>query len=741
MKTGGIKNRKRPHRSPRDKTPLSASLRKIGEQIQKKDFAAGLSKANQTLTVPEMTEHARSRVLALVGDSEFKRGRFTEAAQIQLQAATKSMDHATLWLRPHIGLVRALLKAPQVDQAVVMARQAVALSEAKRADFEQQVSAANFKVKNRIQVFVPDLAPRVSVVATRMGYLFLQEGEPEAAEEFFQKAIESTKGGANRARQGLAQIALAKGEFGNAIEIATNAIRRGAYKAKTLPAWKTLIAARRQLGGWRISDRLIENLDTAPAGVRSRTILTIVRELRKSDMRQWREVAERWSSQEGAQFPIIETEIRKMRLSSAKAEPGNATKKREKAENLLEMPDLSAKEWLTGAKELVRASLWEGRSVDINQLVATAEVAYGQDFVPRLRHSLALSCMMAKRHDLARPLLQVNIQQLASDDRQWGKSVWALARMESLFDQAESARLYRLFSEEDSIPVRFRLQAQLLWCQALIAAGQPGPLLEARSLMETTLGNIQDPDVLMNFARQLQFGPPDLREWGTQLFEQGSSLALGQFHEATVPGLAMNRLFKLARRQVRDFWRNQEVIALWESLTPDKKDWLWSESSDFWGYLELVFEAYARSGKMPEAEEFARALLDDPASPSEQLPFIGVPLARRLMRTSRSSDGMTIFERMTQASPTHPLSAEAWYWMALSSYKQREYEKSKQCATRIREAQGTAVGLLDEWNLDAKALLILANMDVYNVDPHAVSYNVNKLLELQGQIHSDLERI
>jgi hypothetical protein len=79
--------------------------------------------------------------------------------------------------------------------------------------------------------------------------------------------------------------------------------------------------------------------------------------------------------------------------------------------------------------------------------------------------------------------------------------------------------------------------------------------------------------------------------------------------------------------------------------------------------------------------------------------------------------------------------------MALSSYKQGEYKKSKQCATRIREAQGTAVGLLDEWNLDAKALLILANMDVYHVDPHAVSYNVNKLLELQGQIHSDLERI
>ncbi|HOR75183.1 MAG TPA: tetratricopeptide repeat protein, partial [Kiritimatiellia bacterium] len=271
--------------------------------------------------------------------------------------------------------------------------------------------------------------------------------------------------------------------------------------------------------------------------------------------------------------------------------------------------------------------------------------------------------------------------------------------------------------------------------------GQPGPLLEARSLMESTLGNIQDPDVLMNLARQLQFGPSDLREWGMQLFEQGSSLALNQFREATVPSLAMNRLFKLARRQVRDFGRNQDVIALWEGLTPDKKDWLWSESSDFWGYMELVFEAYARSGKMPEAEEFARELLDDPASPSEQLPYVGVPLARRLMRINRSDDGLALFERMTQVAPTHPLSAEAWYWMALSAFKQGEYEKSKQCATRIREAQGTAVGLLDEWNLDAKALLLLADMDLAQVDPQAVNYDQGKLRAQSWQIHADMEAL
>lgn len=742
MKTGGRKSRKQPRQSPGDKTPLSASLRQIGEHIQKRDFAAGLSKANQALAAPGMTEHTRSRLLALVADSEFKRGRFTEAAQIQLQAATKSVDHATLWLRPHIGYVRALLKAPQVEQAILMARQAVALAEAKRADFDGLVRGANFKAKNRIKVFVPELSPRVSVVATRMGYLFLQEGEPEAAKEFFEKAIQSAPGGANRARQGLAQIALAKGESGNAAEIATDAIRRGEYKAKTLSAWKILIAARRRLGGWRIGDRLIEGLDTAPAGLRSRTILTIVRELRKNDMRQWREVAERWSTREGAQFPVVETEIRKMILSSAKAEPGNAADKREKAQKLLEMPGLSAKEWLTGAKELVRASLWEGRLVDIDQMVTTAAVAYGQGFAPRLRHSLALSCMMAKRHDLARPLLQANIQQLPSNNRQWGKSVWALARMESLLgDHAASAPLYRQFSEEVAIPVQFRLQAQLLWCQELIAAGQTGPLLEARALMEVTLGNVEDPDILMNLARQLQDSPGILQEWRKQLFEKGKTRALQQFNATNLPSVAITILFKLARRQVGDFGRYEETTAFWEGLDENKRDWLWSNKSDFWEYLGLVFEAYGRLSDLQKAEALAQNFLNDPASPTEGLPFLGIPFARRLMMAGRATESLKLFERMAHVAPTHPLCAEAWYWQALTALKRGETNQVKECANRICVVLGTQAGMLEEWDIEAKAFLLLADLHPALVDPQAVNYTFDYLQGQLDSINADLARI
>lgn len=742
MNTGKMRVRKRPYRDPGDKRELSKTLRKIGDLIQQGNHSAGLAQANEAMTGTGLDKGARARVLAMVADSEFKRGRFDEAAQIQLRVAADTIEDPALWLRAYIGEVLALLKSPNVEDALMMARHAIEVAETKMTDFDEQIRLAKQTVKTGGFATVPPVPVRVSVVATRMGYLFLQEGEPEAAEEFFNRAIASTKGGANKARQGLAKIALARGEFGQAINMASDAIRRGGYKVKTLDAWKTLISARRQLCGWKISERLIAGLDTVPAGLRARTILAIVRELRKNGMRQWRDVADNWSQKEGRHFPVIETEIRKMALASAKAEPGNAADKREKAEQLLQMPGLSAKEWLNGTKEFVRASLWEDSTVDFEQLIASAGMAYGKEFAPRARHSLALSCMMAKRHDLARPLLQENIQQDPYENPAWAKSMWALARMESLLgDHTMSATLYRQFADEGSIEAKFRLQAQLNWCQELIAAGQPGPLLEARALMEATLANVSDPDVLMNFARQLQFGPEELSNWGQQLFVQGKNAAIQQFNEAVSPSVAIGILYRLTRRQVRDFGRHEEVVAFWEGLSQERRDCLWSEKCDFWDYLGLVFESYARVGDLQKAEAFAGDYLDDPATPGEGRPPLGIPLARQLMQTDRIADGFKLFEQMASAAPTHPLCAEAWYWMTLVAYTRGETRIVGQFARRIREAQGVQVGMLNQWNYDARAFLLLANLNLAAVDPQAVNYTADYLRGQVQAINEDLGRI
>ena len=742
MQTGRLRFRKRPYQPPVDKTALSSTLRQIGEDIHKRNSAAGLSKANQALTDSSLTGPEQARVLSLVADGEFKRGRFKEAAQIHLQAATLSMNHSSLWLRPHIGQVRALLKVPHVDDAVTMARHAVTVAEAKMADFDKQVRLANQELALNGAVVAPPVPPRVSVVATRMGYLFLEEGEPEIAEEFFCRAVKASKGRSCRAYQGLAKGALAKGEYRRAVKWASDSIRYGHFMAKTVSSWSILISARRQQGSWWISERLIKGLDSAPPKLRARTILTIVHELRRNDMRQWRKVAEEWLIREGEGFPIIEAEIRKMLLASAKSEADNSTDKREKAEQLLEIRGLSAKEWLSGAKELVGASLIEGRPIDIYSLLATASILYGQDFAPRLRHSLALSCIKAKRHDLARPLLQENIQQLQSDDRQWGKSIWALARLESLVgDHSAAAGHFHQFFEENSMDVRFRLQAQLLWCQELISAGELDSLLETRTLMSATLSNVQDPDILMNFARQLRFGPDELEDWGEEIFSRAESLALKRFREEDNPSVAISIIFKLARRQVCDFGHCKEVVALWEELTPDKRDWLWSTKSDFWNYLGQVFEAYARTDNLQEAEAFALGFLDDPASPPEGLPPLGIPLARRLVKDNRAEEGLALYERLTRLAPNHSLCAEAWYWLALIAYREDRKDRSKEFATRIRAVQGMRIGLFFEKSLDAKALLLLSDLDPSQVELQATDYTLD-YLELQLKaLTADLNRI
>jgi len=150
-----------------------------------------------------------------------------------------------------------------------------------------------------------------------------------------------------------------------------------------------------------------------------------------------------------------------------------------------------------------------------------------------------------------------------------------------------------------------------------------------------------------------------------------------------------------------------------------------------------VFGAYARTGDMPEAEAFAKDFLDDPASPSEGLPSLGIPLARPWMQAGRPAEGLELFKRMILAAPTSPRCAEAWYWLALAAYRQGKSNESKQYAIRIRMALGAQLGMLDEWNLDAKACLLLADLDPAAVDPQAVNYSPEFLRGQLQAINSD----
>ena len=734
--------KKRRIQSERHENPWASKLRRISDNIHKRKFHKALAESNSLLASGDITNLQKSRVLALVGDSEFKRGRFAKSAEIQLEALAINLDHPTLWLRPYIGGVRALLKVPQVDQAIVLARQAVAMAETKMAGFDSQVRHANHGLSARKTVAVSPVPVRISVVATRMGNLFLQEGEPEAAAELFQKAIQSAQGGANRARQGLAIIALAQGAFEEAEKISAEAIRIGHYRAKTLPAWALHISARRKQGCWRINDRLIKGLEKAPAGLRARTILAIVTELRRNGMRQWRPVAEDWMSKEGGSFSPHVIDIRKMILASAKIDGADPAVTRTAAEQLLRMNELGLRDWLSAAKEYVRAGMLMGNIVHPEHLLLEARNRFGRDAIPLVAHRLALSCLLVKQEEAARSLLQSSISGAKAGSTQWAKSLWALARLEKgLNHHLAAARAYKQLFETQGLPTRFRLQAQLHWVEEMMAAGDADAFWDAHALMAETLKKVQDPEVLLNFARQLLFGPPELKEWGREIYLQGAALAIAQFDAATHPSTAIHILFKLTRRQVIDFDRSADAIRIWEDMSYNKRDWLWSGSSLFWEYLGCLVTAYLRVQDFAAAEDFANGFLDDPASPASGLPYLGVPFAKHLLVHDRKEDGLALCERMAQGAPRHPACAWAWYWLALQSWVGGKIEPAKDYARRIQLAQGLQPGTLDGQRLDVRARLLRVDLNTSQLDLRSVEYAASFIAEQLAQIENDLRRL
>ena len=722
----------------RDENALAAALRRIGEHIQNYKFDDALTKINEELDNPELTDPDASRLLAMVGDSEFKRGRYTEAAAAYLDAASLGVGHATLWLRPLLGHVRSLLKIPDVDAALTMAQQAVGMGVSKMAAFDEQIRLVKQEFATNGSALVPRLPQRISVVATKMGYLFLEEGEPDAAEDFFNFAVDHNKHGACRARQGLAKIALARGAHGQAIGLATESIRIGGFKAKTLSSWPILISARNQLGGRRISDRLVRGLALAPAAVRSRAVLAIVRELRKNDMRQWREIADNWMANEGEDFPRVQREIQKLILSSIKSEPGNASAKRAAAEQLLQMPALGPREWIMAAKELVCSSFLDGINIDVGQLAASGVAKYhNADFGATATHSLALACIAAKQYVPARTLLQSNIQGRDAGSPLWGKSTWALARMESSQgNYSVAAAGFHSFFSAPRLPTRLRMKAKLLWIENILQASATVDSEAAKAELIQALDGVQDPFVFLDVARQLQSSTDELHAWGRTLFAQGSALAVAQFNDTELPTVALAILFKLTRRQVIDFDHSADAVAFWESLDDDKRDWLWSTSSVFWEYIGMIFEAYVRVGDLTGAEQFVQEFLEDPATPPNGLPYLGVPLIRQMVHRNRTAEGLALCRWLVKNAPRHLWCAWAWYWLALDAYQQELTDKAHEYATRLREAQGMQKGLLAD--LDARALLILADLNPANMDTQAVNYDPQQLSRLQQKVADDM---
>jgi hypothetical protein len=408
----------------------------------------------------------------------------------------------------------------------------------------------------------------------------------------------------------------------------------------------------------------------------------------------------------------------------------------------METPNLSPSEWLSAAKEVVRVSLILGRKPEIAQFVNQGSKRWGESFAFQLRHSLALSAMMAKRHDLARGMLESNIRERRISPEIQAKSLWALARMEAfLKNHDQAAILFDRFANLPDIPLALTLKARIEWANALVQTGNTKKIIAARGQLEAVLRSVDDPDILMNFARQLLFAPAALKSLSDGFFLRGQELARRQIAQTENPSVARKVLFHLARRQVLDFRAYGETMADWHTLSPEKRTWLWSEENNFWEYLSLVFLAYERGGLFEEASQFAETFLEDAATPPIGVAHLGVCLGTFHIRRGNSADGLRILRKVVTDSPQLTVSAEAHYWLALSARKKGLSEEATHHARFIRQCLGTVSGMAQYWELDAKALLLLSNLQIDDVHSHAVNYSPEKLQLWLKHITRDLERL
>ncbi len=651
--------------------------------IQSGDFTGAFSLLNSLASTEDAA--SKQRIHALIGDAEKKRGRFEKALQIYQSVEGNIGDHRRDWVRPFFGKLVALLKLARISDAMQLARNAAEKAEALEQAFRQQLTQLRSNLSSGQSVAIVKRPVRASVVITRIGHLFLQEGEFAFAQEMFQRAIGGNPKGGCRARLGIAEIALRSGENDTAVKWASDAIIRGKFQAKTLSGWPILIAANCRQGVSGVDSTMLDALAKMPPTVRSRASLLIVQNLRKFGDPSWRSLAEQWSRQSAASDPIATAELRKLILSSAKRKAGGTNKEiAALANSLLEVSKLAFHEWKSAIKEIIGASYAEKSKPDLESLIGAGITRFGADAAPQVIHGVALACISAGDQETGSALLSRALAVAKPDTEEWGKITWALAKCKTVEgDHMAAAGYYQAFNNSINMPVQLRMFALVEWVRCLTRANKPFNVSATIPQLWAALDQINDYNILLDVARQLGRAAVDDPSIAEAYRAKGERLALEAINTGAHPSHAVTALFKLARRQ-NDFGEFSGTIQLWESLSQQRRDWLWTTKSEFWEFVSLVIMAYGLEGRLDEAEKVALAYVDDAATPISEWVRLHAVLAIQFVRLKRTRDAIAIFSEIITADPQHEMCSYAYYWLAIESLSRGDEETARHYAHRIR---------------------------------------------------------
>lgn len=709
----------------------SSVLRGVRDLIQKGNYALALTQVDQQ--VARSTDvHDQARLLAFAGDCLSRQGKFSEAAAVFASVHQSSTSQPLMALRVAQGEISSLLKNVQVTEAQARALAAVQTALTHQQEYQTQLVVAQATIASGGQAVIPPQPPTPGETANRLAKLFFSEGEIAAAKALYQQALQLSPN-STHTRLGLAKIALRENAPVEASRLAREALVLGQCRARTLGAWPILLAASR-MTGTPFDATLLPGLAQATPTVRARATFIIARGLRSQGDSRWEQIGNDWLQQSAATNPAMAAEFRKVKSAHRRAINAPSADQLQTAQNLLQITSLSPVEWLGAAKRVVKHQLLLNQTPDLTLLLNQAANRFGAGKKARFAHGLALACKKSARLDLAQQLWQQNVA--TADGEIKRKSIWALARSQGeQGNHTEAAASYWTYSQDSDSPRRFRLYALLEWTREIAAANQPELIAQARPQIEAVLPQINNYELVLDLSRQIRLSKLP-RDFVTQVFQRGQQLALQAFDAAGHPAPAVTILFKLCRR-ANDHRQYDAMIATWTRLTETKRQWLWSESNDYWQWVELVFRAYRDNNQPQEANSFIAPLLNDPATPALGYATVGVSYAAMKRRQGDFVTMFSVYERMAQVAPTYEWTSAAHYWFALRAWKQGNPTLTATNADKMLLALGAHSTLRWKQEMAASAFLLKAGLDVSLVAPKS-GISASMLQSQINKIQSDL---
>jgi tetratricopeptide (TPR) repeat protein len=733
----------REHSGPKEPAdPLSIELRRITNLINRRRYEEALT-ALDTLARQGITDPVRlSQIASLAADSQYALARYSDAVDLYGRALAYLADEKRIrtWIRPALGEVRALLKAIENDRAYQRALDIWQRAADSQAELDEELATTADELEEQGPLHIGPRPVRPSVVLTRLGNLFLEEGHMDTARHFYQQAVLISPRGATRARQGMATVCMAATEDAEAEKYAREALQMGKFQAKTICCWETLITARAKQGKDLLDAELFTSLQINQEGpVLARAMLTIIKALRGYGDLRWKQIAEEWINRPEVIDEIIEVEMAKILLSEEKLIGHDPRLIALSAHRIFRSDQVSPKEMVATAKDVTHMLLLDGDEPNVRGLAKKARRRFGNDLKGEVLHAIALGAMMARRHDLAREILHEQISTLPRGSKQWAMDLSALARMEVVLENHQAAATHYLdFADTEEIQTDFRVQALLKWLQHATAAGGEIDTAAAAEKLTRIVSADLDLVVLLNIGRHLSYvsGFEPLRD---QVIAAAEAKGLKLFEQATTPEEAIGILIRLTRKQLWDFRRAEAITSFWESLNPTKREWLWSEKSEYWEYYSLVFESYIAQGRTDDAIHIAANIVNATNTPPNGLIWLGTAYANWRMSQREFPEAFRHYDWLVKELPTHPVASWAYYWQAVQALAAGNEALAKEKAAALRRCFAGRPDFLWQWELDARALLILSDLAVPE-QSQSLQYQSGFLNQQLAALHNEIRK-